>query len=359
MWDLAVREEDYQAIEAMLGRYRGRPPLSMRLLPPAARSDTAAMTALLTEGRGLESRQLQIAARYAASYLEAFALADSLARLDLQWRERSVNRVGAQLLLAGLAAAKGDWTAARRGFAAAEAMEEGAGTVVVHRAFAATIPDQPVSAADLHAIRESVARWDPSASGGGLAGALRPHLRHYLLGLLASRLGEGENAERAAAAIEELPPPAAGRAVARSLAATVRADLAWMQSRPREALQWAEQADHQIPLELVAPSRAAHIREYGLEHARYLRAASLSALGRDAEAVAWLRFGLRGSPQEYLYHPPVHVRLGEVFTRLGQPDSAAGHYRRFLELWSEADAAAVPLRDDVQRRLSGLGKGPA
>jgi tetratricopeptide (TPR) repeat protein len=132
-----------------------------------------------------------------------------------------------------------------------------------------------------------------------------------------------------------------------------------MQSRPREALQWAEQADHQIPLELVAPSRAAHIREYGLEHARYLRAASLSALGRDAEAVAWLRFGLRGSPQEYLYHPPVHVRLGEVFTRLGQPDSAAGHYRRFLELWSEADAAAVPLRDDVQRRLSGLGKGPA
>jgi hypothetical protein len=147
MWDLAVREEDYQGIEAMLARYRGTPPLSMRLLPAAARSDTATLRALLAEGRRLESRQLQIAARYAASYLQDFGLADTLAPLDLEWRERPANRAGARLLLAGLEAARGRWSAARDAFRAAESME-GAGMVVVHRAVAATLPLQPVSSED-------------------------------------------------------------------------------------------------------------------------------------------------------------------------------------------------------------------
>jgi DNA-binding LytR/AlgR family response regulator len=70
MWDLAVREEDFGGINDMLARYVGRAPLSMRLVPAAARSDTAAIRVLLEEGRALESRQLQIAARYAASYLQ-------------------------------------------------------------------------------------------------------------------------------------------------------------------------------------------------------------------------------------------------------------------------------------------------
>src|SRR5512145_838179 len=128
MWDLAVREEDKSGVDAMLARYHGRPPLSTRILPAAARSDTAAMRALLEEGRELESRQLQIAGRYAASYLQDMKLADTLARLDLAWRQRPANRAGAQLLLAGVAAAGGRWSAARDAFTAAAAME-GAGPV--------------------------------------------------------------------------------------------------------------------------------------------------------------------------------------------------------------------------------------
>jgi hypothetical protein len=81
-------------------------------------------------------------------------------------------------------------------------------------------------------------------------------------------MGEAEAAERSAAALEGLPLPSAGQAVARSLAATVRADAAWMRHRSRDVLQALEPVDHQIPLELVGLSRAAHLREYGLEHAR-------------------------------------------------------------------------------------------
>jgi tetratricopeptide (TPR) repeat protein len=357
MWDLAVREEDYQGIDAMLARYRGRPPLSMRLLPAHARSDATTMRALLEEGRTLESRQLQIAGRYAASYLEDFTLADSLAYLDLIWRQRPANRSAAELLVAGLAAARGRWSAAHDAFRTAETME-GAGAVVVHRAMTATLPLQPVSAEDLRAIREAVDQWDPSmAAASSLGTALQPHLRHYLLGLLSSRLGDLESAERAAVAIGNLPAPERGQGVVMALAATVRADVAWMQNRPSDVLKALERTAVPIPLELISVSRAAHLRDFGLEHARYLKAAALGALGRDTEALSWLRFGLRGSPQEYLYHGPVHLRLGEVFERLHQPDSAATHYRQFLDLWSRADPGATPLLDDVRGRLRRLDRG--
>jgi tetratricopeptide (TPR) repeat protein len=356
MWDLAVREEDYPGIDAMLARYRGRPPLSLRLLPAAARSDSVTLRALLEEGRTLESRQLQIAARYAASYLEDFGLADSLAKLDLQWRERPANRAGAQLLLAGLAAAGGRWSAARSAYRTAETME-GAGPVIIHEAFTATMPLQPVGPDDLRALRDAVGQWDPSASPvrPGLAGALQPHLRQYLLGLLSSRMGDWAAAEGAAAAIESLSAPSEGQAVAAGLATTVRADVAWMQKRPADALRALEGVEPRVPLELISLSRAAHLREYGLEHARYLRAVSLSAVGRHSDALTWFRFGLRGSPQEYLYLAPVHLQLGELFGRMGQRDSSAAHYRRFLSVWSGADSASAPLRDDVRRRLTELG----
>jgi len=359
MWDLAVREEDYQGIDAMLARYRGRPPLSMRLIPAAGRSDSAALRALLEEGRTLESRQLQIAGRYAAAYLGDYTLADSLARLDLQWRERPANRAGAQLLLAGLAAARGRWSAARSAYRTAETME-GAGAVIVHEAFAATMPLQPVPPDDVRAIRDAVAQWNPSASPArpGLAGALQPHLRHYLLGLLSSRLGDWVSAEGAAVAIDSLPVPSAGQAVASGLAATVRADVAWSQTRPADALRLVERVSPRVPLELIAVSRAAHVREYGLEHSRYLRAVSLSAVGRHGDALTWFRFGLRGSPQEYMYHAPVHLHLGELFEKMGQADSSAAHYRRFLELWKDADSGAAPSLELVRQRLAQMGARP-
>ena len=41
MWDLAVREDDYQAVDGMLRRFSGAP-LSYRVVPAYARGDSAA-----------------------------------------------------------------------------------------------------------------------------------------------------------------------------------------------------------------------------------------------------------------------------------------------------------------------------
>ncbi|HUG27132.1 MAG TPA: hypothetical protein VMK53_02455, partial [Gemmatimonadales bacterium] len=323
------------------------------LVPAVAQSDSAMVRALLAEGQTLESRQLQIAARYLASYLGNFTMADSLARLDLAWRTRPANRAGAQLLRGGLAAASGRWSAAREAFRTAETMEE-SGPVLVHRAMAATVPLQPVSPEDLRAIQAELERWEvlPPPAAANLALALQPHLRLYLLGLVASRLGEADAAERAAAGIARLPTPPAAAGIPGQLAATIRADVAWMQRRPSDVLAALEQAEQRIPLELVAVSRAAHIREFGMEHARYLRAIALIALGREVEGLSWLRFGLRGAPQEYLYHAPMLLGLGEVFERLGRPDSASTYYQWVIAAWDHADPGAAPVLEDLRSRLA-------
>jgi hypothetical protein len=234
-----------------------------------------------------------------------------------------------------------------------ETMED-AGPVLVHRALVATVPLQLVPPEDLRAIRSEVERWEPPLppAGAGLAVALQPHLRLYLLGLLSSRLGEPAAAERAAVGITRLATPAAVAGVARQLAATIRADVAWMENRTQDVLAVLDGMEQRIPLELVAVSRAAHIREFGMEHARYLRAVALSEVGREVEGLSGLRFGVRGAAQEYLYRAPIHLGLAEVFERLGQADSAAAYYQRVIESWSGADAEANPFLEDLRTRLA-------
>lgn len=359
MWDLAVREDDYKGIDAMLARYRGRPALSFRLIPALARADSSSIRTLLEEARSQENRQLQITARYTASYLEDFPTADSLARLDLAWRERAPNRVNAQILIAGLAAAQGRWNDAREAFRLAETME-GAVPVGVYRAMAAMAPMLPVPPADFRAMREDIDRWGPTLriEGTGLAGQLQPHLRLFLLGLVDSRLGDSAGVERAARELEALARPSGSDGVVGGLAATLRADLAWSRGRPGQAMDLLGSTWRPIPLELVAVPRPVHFRIFSLEHARLLRALALAELGRDADALAWLRYGFRGSPQEFLYLGPIHRRMGEVFERLNQPDSAVVHYRKFLQIWKAADSGAAAELGDARNRLSRLTAQP-
>ena len=120
MWDLAVREEDYAAVDGMLSRY-AKAPLSMRLLPVFARGDSATRARFVGEATNSDSRQSQISARYVATFLENFAAAESLARLDLAERRRPPIRLGAQLFIAWLELARGRWSVANATFESAAA----------------------------------------------------------------------------------------------------------------------------------------------------------------------------------------------------------------------------------------------
>ncbi|HEX6050762.1 MAG TPA: hypothetical protein VFZ21_15895 [Gemmatimonadaceae bacterium] len=358
MWDLAVREEDYSAVDAMLSRY-AKAPLSMRLLPVFARGDSAARARFIDEATNSDSRQSQISARYVATFLEDFAAAESLARLDLAERRRAPIRVGAQLFLAWLELARGRWSAGNAAFERAKRME-GATGVELERAIAATMPFLEVPKADLGHIRVEVERMDPTSGSGagttGLASTLRPHLRLYLLSVLSSRLGDDRAAARYAAELEALPAAPEAGPVGRDLARTARADVALRNGRASEALALLEPVRGEVPLELVYYKVFATVREFGQEHARYLRAEALMALQRYDEAGHWYRTAFQGSPAELVYLAPGHRRQAQIHEARGERGEAVTHYQRFIKLWAESEPAVRATVAEAQERLSTLSR---
>jgi tetratricopeptide (TPR) repeat protein len=356
MWDLAVREEDYDAVDAMLSRF-ARAPLSMRLLPVFARGDSAARARFVDEATNSDSRQSQISARYVATFREDLDAAESLARLDLAERRRPPIRLGAQLFLAWLELARGRWSAANGAFETAKRME-GASGVELERAMAATLPFLQVPVADLGHIRTELERFDANAGSampGGLAGSLRPHLRLYLLSLLSSRMGDDQNATRYAGELEALPAPAEVAAVARALVQTARADVALRNGKAAEALALLERVQGEVPLELVYLKVFATVREFGQEHARYLRAEALMQLRRYDDALRWYQTSFQGSPAELVYLAPAHLRQAQIFEARGEREKGATHYRRFVALWGNSDTPLRPVVTDARDRLSKLG----
>ena len=356
MWDLAVREDDYSAVDAMLSRY-ARAPLSMRLLPAFARGDSAARARFFDEATNSDSRQSQISARYVATFLEDFATAESLARLDLAERRRPPIRLGAQQFLGWLELARGRWSAANAAFESAKRME-GASGGELERAIAATLPFLEVPRADLGHIRTELEHTDPNAGGGavpgGFAARLRPHLRLYLLSLLSSHLGDDEAATRYATAIEGLPNVPDASAVIRNLVQTARADMALRGGKPSDALALLEPVQGEVPLELVFLKPFVTVREFGQEHARYLRAEALLALRRHDEAQRWYRTAFQGSPAELVYLAPGHLRQAQIHEARGERDQAVSHYRSVLDLWRDPDPPLRATVSDVRARLSRL-----
>jgi tetratricopeptide (TPR) repeat protein len=356
MWDLAVREEDYDAVDAMLSRY-AKAPLSMRLLPVFARRDSATRARFVDEATNSDSRQSQISARYLATFLEDFDAAESFARLDLAERRRPPIRLGAQLFLAWLELARGRWSAASAAFETAKRME-GASGVELERAMAATLPFLQVPTADLGHVRTELERFDPNAGSpmpGGLAASLRPHLRLYLLSLLSSRMGDDQTATRYAAELEALAAPAEAATVARGLVQTARADVALRNGKAAEALALLERVQGDVPLELVYLKVFATVREFGQEHARYLRAEALMELRRYDDALRWYQTSFQGSPAELVYLAPGHLRQGQIFEARGEREKAATHYRRFMALWGNSDTPLASVVSDTRDRLSRLG----
>lgn len=360
MWDLAVREDDYEEADSMMRRMAA-PPLSMRILLTFVGGDSAARRRIVTEARAADSRQSQIAARYVATFLEDLPAAHALAELDLAPRRTPPIRANAQLLLAWLELARGRWTAAKAAFTQAERME-GAPPVLVQRAVAATLPFLAVPRNDLDSLRREVELWEPGAeaagAGTGLAAQLSPHLRLYLLGLLSSRLGDFGGALRMADDLERAPDPDEARAVTRALALNIQADVALQKRSTEEAGQALEGVHGEVPLELVSLPIYVNLREFTQEHARYLRVLVLREQQKQREALQWIETSFQGSPSEVVYAAPMHLGRAEIHEVLGEREKAVEHYHRFLALWRDCDPALRPVVERAQSELARLTAEP-
>ena len=138
-------------------------------------------------------------------------------------------------------------------------------------------------------------RWPASHNG------LHTHLRHYLLALLAARLGDLDTADHYAAALEDETVPEDAAAVVASLIAGAHARVAWARGDHVKALALLEARRPPVWFQHAVASPF-----YSQAFERYMRGEVLQALGREAEARGWLQGLVERTPFELIYRNASH-----------------------------------------------------
>ncbi len=343
--------------------------LELRALQAFTSGDGGRQERVLTQLQQAGDRTITAAFVEVSLFARDVVGAERIARLLVApSRPPEVQSFG-RVALAHVDLTRGRWAAARRELESLEALDPWSATE--YRSLFAVLPFLPVTRAELDTLRVRLSRLDTAAvitTGSQRAFVdahhdLHPLLREYLLGLLSARLGDGVAAERHAARAERLQlglrnpylPRQAYVALAGDLALSIRAELDAGEGRTASALARLEG----ILVETHAVFETPFAGE-ALE--RFRHAELLLGAGRDREALRWYAALAQASCFEFLYLPLAHLRQGEVYDRLGVPDSAAAHYARFVAYWGDADAELRPLVDRARERiaaLQGAGRSPS
>ncbi len=251
-------------------------------------------------------------------------------------------------VLGDLALEGGRWQAAKGYIEKSAALDPGSESELVS---AALLPYIQVPREDLLAFRRRVAQWDTVPAPGATTPAelLRPHVRLYLLGALDSRLGDQDEALRAAQRLDALPAPADYASTVRGLARELRAQVAVRNGDLEQALAMIRPG-----VDSLSPPMAPNT-VLNLELGRYWKAEILFQLGRDRDALDWFRNALKLTNHEPAFIPIIHLRCGQIYDRLGQREQAAEEYARFIHLWRDADPAQQALVAYARDRLAHLG----
>lgn len=222
-------------------------------------------------------------------------------------------RAVAHAVVGHLALAGGDVESALRAARDAERLDRPIG--LEHRGLFLTLPFVDYPTSELEQGREALEQWDapagPFPARPNLAVAihdgLHAHLREYLLGLLAARLGDRDAALRHADTCEVVPASAAAGAMPRNLAAGVRARVAMEAGDAESALAELEKVrlEGWFEFALVSPF-------FGLAAERFLRARALQALGRTKEARHWLTGLAQRSLYELIYREEARRLIAEL-----------------------------------------------
>jgi tetratricopeptide (TPR) repeat protein len=298
-----------------------------------------------------EDRELFHAADDLSLFLHDLPAGEQLLELGAASARGIAFRDSSYLRLALLHVGQGRWAAARTDLARVHGP-----LGHLARAYYASLPFVVNPPSELDSIRASLERWNPIAepppTGSHLEAALAPHLRQWLLGLVALKAGSASQTRGRATAIERIPAPNGGEAVVRSMVSTLRAGADALDGRQAQALRALAGVRGEVPAPLLRNPF------YAEEPARYLRAELLQRLGRDREALDWLRLGFADTPTELAYLGPLQLRQGELHERLGEREQAADHYQRFLHLWAHCEPSLEPLVAEAKSRLALLAGEP-
>jgi tetratricopeptide (TPR) repeat protein len=171
--------------------------------------------------------------------------------------------------------------------------------------------------------------------------------RQYTLGVLSLRLHDTASATAASARLRQLAESEGATVLTRDLDRGLRARLAWQMGQPDDALRLLETLESNDSQGDVAAtpfvSRASE---------RFLHGEILTSMGRNAEALRWFASLGDGSVTDITLRAPSHLRQAEIHERLGNRTEAARHYKKFLELWSDADPELQTTVNTARRALA-------
>ncbi|CAN5771848.1 hypothetical protein BH23GEM9_BH23GEM9_22310 [soil metagenome] len=228
-----------------------------------------------------------------------------------------------------------------------------------YRAMMATVPFRSLTTEELRTLRDELAAYPETAVapadmepyGAGIEhpavmwpGMWRPR-RLYLLGALHVRLGDHT---AASAVADSLALLAAAEPFAAHYERLTRARLLAARGNALGALRTL--GHPQRPPLGTFESFVDHGRVYE----RWLRAELLHELGRPADALRWFATFPDPMGRDLVYLAPSHLRRAEIYDAAGNHDEAAVHYRRFIDLWSDADPGMQHEVEMARARLRTL-----
>ena len=225
--------------------------------------------------------------------------------------------------------------------------------VTYHAVIARLLPWVPVSDAELEGLLAEAralpmtARADPNPSRDHEG--IEPYVRLVLIGLLEARLGRPEAARRAAQELEALGGTPFAHTLGVDLARSVEGYARWLEGDTQGALRSFEAMPMEAGYALLFVSEL-----YSHGFVRFLRARSLQAVGRGAEAEGWY-LGLTAAPFELALRGPALFHLAEIREASGDREGAVRFYREFTELWKDADPELQPMVEEARAALRRLG----
>ena len=320
-----------------------------------ASNDPRALSSALETLRHAADLTVWVAAERVAVVGGDLATTEDILRVLAEPRRTKDFQLLARLLLADLEAARGRWSAARDWLNRAAELDS---TVALERhALLALHPFLHPPREELAAVRARLERQTGPGTqttfpNHQVFNSLHPILRDYLVGMLALRLGDTAQAERAGTRLERSNMTGESGAVARGLGLSLRGHLAAARGDAREAIDLFERG------RLVANEGFldSTIGSQALE--RWVRAEELYKLGNDTEARRWYATLTETSLSHQLYRAPAAMRIAEIEARQGHAHEAAESYQRLLTTWRDCDPALRPSVDSARAQLASLGVKP-
>ncbi len=258
-----------------------------------------------------------------------------------------------RIVLAHLDLAQGKWRAARAELAIARAHSPD--DALEYQLLLSMAPFLNTPSAELNQVRSDLLRLPPpkliasTLSWPRTHTGLHPMLRAYIAAMSSARTGDDAGRTQQLAELDKAIDPTGPSALSKGFALSVAAERLRQQGRPAQALTELERAARKTPF---VPAWTSGFVSQAYE--RYTRAELLHDLGRDDEALRWYSVFGDNSPYDLVYLAPSLYRQAQIYDARGQKSVAVERYKRFVELWKDADPQLQPMVASARARIATL-----